>query len=266
MLGLGGLLGSGRSETAKALTGALPLDGGEITVDGKRVGRPTPAAAIRAGISMSPEDRKAEGIVPGLSVRENIVLAAMPRLSRAGIVPRAQQDRIVEIFMKRLRIKASGPEQKVGELSGGNQQKVLLARWLCLEPKVLLLDEPTRGIDVGAKAEVQSLIDELAREGLAVLLISSDIEELIEGADRIVVLRGGAVAGELSGDEVDESRLLEVLADHSPGSVPAGRAPGTAPADPTPGSAPADRTPDAAPDDQPPRPGGRAPAGQEDPR
>ncbi|WP_369021274.1 ATP-binding cassette domain-containing protein [Streptomyces californicus] len=275
VLGLGGLLGSGRSETAKALTGALPLDGGEITVDGKRVGRPTPAAAIRAGISMLPEDRKAEGIVPGLSVRENIVLAAMPRLSRAGIVSRAQQDRIVEIFMKRLRIKASGPEQKVGELSGGNQQKVLLARWLCLEPKVLLLDEPTRGIDVGAKAEVQSLIDELAREGLAVLLISSDIEELIEGADRIVVLRGGAVAGELSGDEVDESRLLEVLADHtpspvladhSPGLVPAGRAPGTAPADPTPGSAPADRTPDAAPDDHPPRPGGRAPAGQEDPR
>ncbi|KOG82519.1 MULTISPECIES: sugar ABC transporter ATP-binding protein [Streptomyces] len=275
VLGLGGLLGSGRSETAKALTGALPLDGGEITVDGKRVGRPTPAAAIRAGISMLPEDRKAEGIVPGLSVRENIVLAAMPRLSRAGIVSRAQQDRIVEIFMKRLRIKASGPEQKVGELSGGNQQKVLLARWLCLEPKVLLLDEPTRGIDVGAKAEVQSLIDELAREGLAVLLISSDIEELIEGADRIVVLRGGAVAGELSGDEVDESRLLEVLADHtpspvladhSPGPVPAGRAPGTAPADPTPGSAPADRTPDAAPDDHPPRPGGRAPAGQEDPR
>ncbi len=229
MLGLGGLLGSGRSETAKALTGALPLDGGEITVDGKRVGRPTPAAAIRAGISMLPEDRKAEGIVPGLSVRENIVLAAMPRLSRVGIVSRAQQDRIVEIFMKRLRIKASGPEQKVGELSGGNQQKVLLARWLCLEPKVLLLDEPTRGIDVGAKAEVQSLIDELAREGLAVLLISSDIEELIEGADRIVVLRGGAVAGELSGDEVDESRLLEVLADHTPSPVLADHSPGPVP-------------------------------------
>lgn len=239
VLGLGGLLGSGRSETAKALTGALPLDGGEITVDGKLLGRPTPAAAIRAGISMLPEDRKAEGIVPGLSVRENIVLAAMPRLSRGGIVSRAKQDRVVDIFMKRLRIKASSPEQKVGELSGGNQQKVLLARWLCLEPKVLLLDEPTRGIDVGAKAEVQSLIDELAREGLAVLLISSDIEELIEGADRIVVLRGGAVAGELAGDEVDESRLLEVLADHTPGAVPA------------------DHTPDS---------GGKAPAAQEDPR
>ncbi|SCG01372.1 monosaccharide ABC transporter ATP-binding protein, CUT2 family, partial [Streptomyces sp. Ncost-T6T-2b] len=266
VLGLGGLLGSGRSETAKALTGALPLDGGEITVDGKRIGRPTPAAAIRAGISMLPEDRKAEGIVPGLSVRENIVLAAMPRLSRAGIVSRAKQDRIVDIFMKRLRIKASSPEQKVGELSGGNQQKVLLARWLCLEPKVLLLDEPTRGIDVGAKAEVQSLIDELAREGLAVLLISSDIEELIEGADRIVVLRGGAVAGELAGDEVDESRLLEVLADHTPDTALSDHTPAAAPGDHTPDAVLSDHTPGAAPGDHTPEPGGKVPAGQEDPR
>ncbi|MFE2292425.1 sugar ABC transporter ATP-binding protein [Streptomyces sp. NPDC059452] len=281
VLGLGGLLGSGRSETAKALTGALPLDGGEITVDGKRIGRPTPAAAIRAGISMLPEDRKAEGIIPQLSVRENIVLAAMPRLSRAGIVSRDRQDRIVGIFMERLRIKASSPEQKVGELSGGNQQKVLLARWLCLEPKVLLLDEPTRGIDVGAKAEVQSLIDDLAREGLAVLLISSDIEELIEGADRIVVLRGGAVAGELAGDEVAESRLLEVLADHTPADhslapVPADHSHAPVPADHTPGAVRAgdasadERAPGAVPDGRPPHPapetGGKAPTGQEDPR
>ncbi|WP_327365891.1 sugar ABC transporter ATP-binding protein [Streptomyces sp. NBC_01217] len=223
VLGLGGLLGSGRSETAKALAGALSLDSGELTVAGRTLRRIGSAGAIRSGISLLPEDRKAEGIVPGLSVRENIVLAAMPRLSRFGVVSRRKQDRIVDIFMKRLRIKAASPEQKVGELSGGNQQKVLLARWLCLEPKVLLLDEPTRGIDVGAKAEVQRLIDELAREGLAVLLISSDIEELIEGADRIVVLRGGSVAGELAGDEVTESHLLEVLADHSP--APTGKAP-----------------------------------------
>ncbi|MFJ3276677.1 MULTISPECIES: sugar ABC transporter ATP-binding protein [unclassified Streptomyces] len=240
VLGLGGLLGSGRSETAKALAGALSLDAGELTVGGRRLRRLTSAGAIRAGISLLPEDRKAEGIVPGLSVRENIVLAAMPRLSRAGVVSRTKQDRIVDIFMKRLRIKAASPEQKVGELSGGNQQKVLLARWLCLEPKVLLLDEPTRGIDVGAKAEVQSLIDDLAREGLAVLLISSDIEELIEGADRIVVLRGGSVAGELTGDDVGESQLLEVLADHSPAPRPDAE------------SAPA--------------PTGKAPAAQEDPR
>ncbi|NEA53983.1 sugar ABC transporter ATP-binding protein [Streptomyces sp. SID13666] len=215
VLGLGGLLGSGRSETAKAVAGALALDGGEISVGGRPLRRLTPAAAIRAGISLLPEDRKAEGIVPGLSVRENIVLAALPRLSRAGIVSRGRQDRIVDVFMKRLRIKASSPEQKVGELSGGNQQKVLLARWLCLEPKVLLLDEPTRGIDVGAKAEVQALIDDLAQEGLAVLLISSDIDELIEGSDRILVLRGGAVAGELTGDRVEESELLAVLADET---------------------------------------------------
>ncbi|MCX5314842.1 sugar ABC transporter ATP-binding protein [Streptomyces sp. NBC_00154] len=240
VLGLGGLLGSGRSETAKALAGALSLDAGELTVGGRRLRRLTSAGAIRAGISLLPEDRKAEGIVPGLSVRENIVLAAMPRLSRAGVVSRAKQARIVDIFMKRLRIKAASPEQKVGELSGGNQQKVLLARWLCLEPKVLLLDEPTRGIDVGAKAEVQSLIDDLAGEGLAVLLISSDIEELIEGADRIVVLRGGSVAGELTGDDVGESQLLEVLADHSP--VP---------------------RPDVEPA---PAPTGKASAAQEDPR
>ncbi|MEU8833778.1 sugar ABC transporter ATP-binding protein [Streptomyces sp. 900116325] len=240
VLGLGGLLGSGRSETAKALAGALSLDAGELTVGGRRLRRLTSAGAIRAGISLLPEDRKAEGIVPGLSVRENIVLAAMPRLSRAGVVSRTKQDRIVDIFMKRLRIKAASPEQKVGELSGGNQQKVLLARWLCLEPKVLLLDEPTRGIDVGAKAEVQSLIDDLAGEGLAVLLISSDIEELIEGADRIVVLRGGSVAGELTGDDVGESQLLEVLADHSPAPRPDVE------------SAPA--------------PTGKAPAAQEDPR
>ncbi|MCT2544596.1 sugar ABC transporter ATP-binding protein [Streptomyces atratus] len=226
VLGLGGLLGSGRSETAKALAGALSLDSGELTAGGRTLRRLGPAGAIRAGISLLPEDRKAEGIVPGLSVRENIVLAAMPRLSRFGVVSRRKQDRVVDIFMRRLRIKASSPEQPVGELSGGNQQKVLLARWLCLEPKVLLLDEPTRGIDVGAKAEVQSLIDDLAREGLAVLLISSDIEELIEGTDRVVVLRGGSVAGELEGDAVTESRLLEVLADHSP--APTGKAPGRA--------------------------------------
>ncbi|WP_242537474.1 sugar ABC transporter ATP-binding protein [Streptomyces sp. BRB081] len=221
VLGLGGLLGSGRSETAKALAGGLALDSGEVTVAGKVLRRVTPAAAIAHGISMLPEDRKAEGIVPGLSVRENIVLAALPRLSRAGIVSRARQDRVVEIFMRRLRIKASSPEQKVGELSGGNQQKVLLARWLCLQPRVLLLDEPTRGIDVGAKAEVRGLIDELAREGLAVLLISSDIEELIEGADRVVVLRAGCLAGELAGDAVTEPALLEILADSAPTPRPA---------------------------------------------
>jgi galactofuranose transport system ATP-binding protein len=212
VVGLAGLLGSGRSETARAIVGAFPLDGGTVLVRGREVPRGNVAAAVRAGIGMLAEDRKADGIVPTLSVRENIVLAALPRLSRFGLVSRARQDRIVETFMRRLRIKASSPDQPVAELSGGNQQKVLLARWLATEPTVLLLDEPTRGIDVGAKAEVQALVDELARDGLAVLLISSDMEELVDGADRVVVLRDGAVVGELAGDEVSADGVLAAIA------------------------------------------------------
>ncbi|MFJ8032351.1 sugar ABC transporter ATP-binding protein [Streptomyces sp. NPDC096032] len=219
VVGLGGLLGSGRSETAKAIAGALPVDGGRVVVAGAPVRAGSTPAAIRAGISLLPEDRKTEGIVPGLSVRENIALAALPGLSRFGLVDDARIDRVVDTFMKRLRIKASSPHQKVGELSGGNQQKVLLARWLALHPKVLLLDEPTRGIDVGAKAEVQALVDELADEGLAVLLISSDTEELIEGSDRVVVLRDGAVVRELTGDAVTEDELLRAIADVPEGAA-----------------------------------------------
>ncbi len=183
-----------------------------IEVDGKSVRRNSTSAAIRAGAVMLPEDRKSEGIIPNLSVRENIVLAALTRISHAGLVDRGKQDEIVDYFVKRLRIKVSSPEQKVSELSGGNQQKVMLARWLCLNPKLLLLDEPTRGIDVGAKAEVQSVIDELAKEGLGVVLISSDLEEVIEGSDRVVVLKEGRVVGELTGADVSESALMEALA------------------------------------------------------
>jgi galactofuranose transport system ATP-binding protein len=212
VVGLAGLLGSGRSETARAIVGALPLDGGSVRLGEHDVPRGNVAAAVRSGISMLAEDRKADGIVPNLSVRENIVLAALPRLSRFGVVSRARQDRIVETFMRRLRIKASSPDQPVAELSGGNQQKVLLARWLATEPKVLLLDEPTRGIDVGAKAEVQALVDELARDGLAVLLISSEMEELVDGSDRVVVLHDGAVAGELAGELVTADNVLAAIA------------------------------------------------------
>ena len=212
VVGLGGLLGAGRSETAKAVVGALRTDAGSVEIDGRRVRRNSTAAAIRAGAVMLPEDRKSEGIIPNLSVRENIVLAALPRVSRAGLVDRAKQDEIVRYFMDRLKIRASGPDQKVSELSGGNQQKVMLARWLCLNPKVLLLDEPTRGIDVGAKAEVQAVIDELAADGLAVVLISSDLEELIEGSDRVIVLKEGRQVGELTGADVTESVLMSTLA------------------------------------------------------
>ncbi|KDN17503.1 sugar ABC transporter ATP-binding protein [Amycolatopsis rifamycinica] len=217
VVGLAGLLGSGRSETARAIVGAFPLDGGSVLLAGKPLKRGRIKAAMRAGIALLAEDRKTDGIIPNLSVRENIVLAALPSLSPFGLVSKAKQDRIVKIFMERLRIKAASPEQKVSELSGGNQQKVLLARWLATGPKILLLDEPTRGIDVGAKAEVQALIDELAQEGLGVLLISSELEELIDGSDRVVVLRDGSVAGELTGDRITEENVLTAIAAESTG-------------------------------------------------
>ncbi|GAA2491468.1 sugar ABC transporter ATP-binding protein [Winogradskya humida] len=212
VVGLGGLLGAGRSETIKAIGGAYPVDAGEIEVGGRTLKNPTPVRAVQAGIAVQPEDRKAEGIVAGLSIRENIALAVLPRMARWGLVSDRRIDKIVDTYMTRLRIKASGPDQRVGDLSGGNQQKVLLARLLATQPRVLLLDEPTRGIDVGAKAEVQALIDELAADGLGVVLVSSDAEELVEGADRVVVLRDGAVVGELTGTNVTTEALLETIA------------------------------------------------------
>lgn len=216
VVGLGGLLGSGRSETLKAIAGVMQLDRGSVTIGGKTVRSGSVPAAISAGIVMLPEDRKTEGIVPNLSVRDNIVLAALPKLSQAGFASRARQDAVVDVFMKRLHIKASSPDQIVSDLSGGNQQKVMIARWLAMSPKVLLLDEPTRGIDVGAKAEVQALIDELASEGLAIVLVSSEVEEVVEGSGRVVVLREGSVFTELDGDDVNEENLMSALAGDPP--------------------------------------------------
>jgi galactofuranose transport system ATP-binding protein len=212
VVGLAGLLGSGRTETARAVFGADPVDSGSISVDGVRRRRWSPAAAIAAGVALVPEDRKAEGVIPDLSVHDNIVLAALPRLTRAGFVTERRCREIVDVFVRRLRIKIAGPDQPVRDLSGGNQQKVLLARMLCLEPRVLLLDEPTRGIDVGAKAEIQSLIDELASHGLGVVLISSELEEIVEGADRVLVLRDGAVVGVLTGDAISENQIMTTIA------------------------------------------------------
>jgi ribose transport system ATP-binding protein len=212
VVGLAGLLGSGRTETAKAIYGAQPLDSGSVEIAGDAIKLGSPRAALSAGIALIPEDRKADGIIPTLSVRENIVLAALPTLSRAGFVSDRKQDALVETFMTRLRIKASSPDQRVGELSGGNQQKVLLARVLCLEPRVLILDDPTRGIDIGAKAEIQALISDLAEAGIAVVLISSELEEVVEGSDTVVVLRDGAVVGTLAGADVSQDGVLSLIA------------------------------------------------------
>lgn len=217
-LGLAGLLGSGRTETVQAVYGALRTEAGQVAVAGQRVRPHSVPAALGAGIALLAEDRKADGLVPDLSIRDNIVLAALPAVSRLGVVDDRAVDRLVRTFLDRLRIKASGPAQLVSELSGGNQQKVLLARWLCTRPRVFLLDEPTRGIDVGAKAEVRALIDELAAEGLAVVLISSETDDLVQSADRVLVLRDGSVQEELTDDEVTGARLLLALVGERPGT------------------------------------------------
>ena len=173
----------------------------------------SPADAIRAGIGLAPEDRKTEGIVPEMSVRENLTLALLPAISRWGVVDRRRQQEVVDRFIRRLDIKTTGPDQKIRELSGGNQQKVLLARWLCLDPRLLLLDEPTRGIDVGAKGEIQALINELADSGLGVLMISSELEELVEGSDRVVVLRDGRTVAELPHAAITEDAIMSAMAE-----------------------------------------------------
>ena len=211
IVGLAGLLGSGRTEVARALFGADPAHG-NLRVRGKPARWRSPRDAIRAGFGLCAEDRKADGIIPYMTVRENLTLAALPVLSRNGIVDTAEQRKIVDRFIERLGIKTLGPEQTIRELSGGNQQKVLLARWLCLNPSLLILDEPTRGIDVGAKAEIQGLIDELADDGLGVLMISSELEEITEGADRVVVLREGRTVAEFPHADATQDTLMHAMA------------------------------------------------------
>lgn len=212
IVGLAGLLGSGRSETLRALFGSEPLEGGTVKLEGRLLSLRDPHDAIDAGMAFVSEDRKADGIIPELSVRENLTLAALPNITQWGIVSRKRQNELVKYFMQRLNIKATSTEQKIRELSGGNQQKVLLARWLCKNTKLLLLDEPTRGIDVGAKREIQELIAELAEQGLGVIMISSEVEELVEGSQRIVVLRDGRSITELSGEQKNIKAILHVIA------------------------------------------------------
>ena len=212
IVGLAGLLGSGRTEVARAIFGADPPDAGTIEISGRPVSPQEPAEAIALGVGYCSEDRKADGIVPDMSVLENMTLGILPRLTSMGIVDEARQREIVDKFMKRLAIKASSAEQKIRELSGGNQQKVLLARWLCTDPKLLILDEPTRGIDVGAKAEIQALIRELADQGLGVLMISSELEEITEGADRVFVLSDGRTVTDLSHAEASAGAIIAAMA------------------------------------------------------
>jgi len=212
IVGLGGLLGSGRTEAARAVFGADALTGGSLRFTGQRTPPATPAQAIAAGIGFLTEDRKAEGIVPHMSVRENLTLALLPALTRGGLIRRTEERELVERFITALGIKTSGMDQPIRELSGGNQQKVLLARWLAIHPKLLILDEPTRGVDVGAKFEIQAIIREHVERGVGVLLISSEFEELVEGADHIVVMQDGVSVGRLSNPGITEERLVREIA------------------------------------------------------
>jgi ribose transport system ATP-binding protein len=223
IVGLAGLLGSGRTETARVLFGADRRDGGEIRVAGTPVDYHEPIDAIRDGLGFCTEDRKVEGIVPEMSVRENLTLALLPRLTRAGIVDEDRQRAIVDDFIRRLGVKAASAEQRIRELSGGNQQKVLLARWLCMNPRLLIVDEPTRGIDVGAKAEILKILRELAAEGLGVLMISSEIEEILDAADRILVLSDGRNAASFSRQDASEDKIMHAMA-HTAGPEETGEA------------------------------------------
>lgn len=212
VVGLAGLLGSGRTELAQVLFGVNPPDGGEIFWYGRQTDIHSPADAIRKGMGFCTEDRKVEGIIPHLSVKENITIALLPKLQRLGFVTSKEQDEIVKTYIDRLKIKTPSPEQTICNLSGGNQQKVLLARWMCMNPKLMIMDEPTRGIDVGAKAEIEQLIQELSASGISVLMISSEIAELERNCDRIIVMREGKKIGELTGDDIHQDMIMETLA------------------------------------------------------
>jgi simple sugar transport system ATP-binding protein len=212
VVGLAGLLGSGRTETARLLFGADRRDSGRVLVDGRARRLSSPRDAIALGFAFCPEDRKAAGILPDLSVRENIVLALQARRGWWRPIPVRKQRRIAQEYIASLRIATTDAEKPVRLLSGGNQQKAILARWLASSPTLLILDEPTRGIDVGAKAEIAALIDSLRRHGMSLLFISSEVEEVAALCSRVVVLRDRRKVGELSGRELSVQSILARVA------------------------------------------------------
>ena len=208
VVALAGLVGAGRSELARAIAGDFPLRSGQVLVDGAPLRLRQPKDAIWAGIGLAPEERKADALFLEQSVRDNITLVMLSRLRRFRFIRRSAERKLAGQFTARLRVRTPSLDQVVKNLSGGNQQKVVLARWLARRPKVLILDEPTRGIDVGAKAEIYHIIADLARDGVALLVISSELPEVLGLADRIIVMRDGRVAGELTRAEATEEKVL----------------------------------------------------------
>jgi rhamnose transport system ATP-binding protein len=208
IVALAGLVGAGRSEVARAIFGIDRADAGHVEVDGRRLAPGRPLAAMRSGIGFVPEDRRQQGLVMDLSIARNATLTRMRALTRAGLIGGRAERRLAAEWAKRLQLRFHRLDDPVGFLSGGNQQKVVLAKWLATEPKVLIVDEPTRGIDVGTKAEVHRLLSELAGRGVAVLMISSELPEVLGMADRVLVMHEGRLSGELQRDEADEERVM----------------------------------------------------------
>lgn len=211
IVGLAGLLGSGRTETARLLFGLDHADSGEILVDNCAVKLRSPSGAVKQAFGFCPEDRKTHGIVPELSVRENMILAVQ---GKRKLIPvsRREQQKIVDKYIKALNIATPDSEQQIRNLSGGNQQKVILARWLASNPRFMILDEPTRGIDVGARAEIEKLLADLAADGMAILLISSELDEIVRCCTRVVVLRDRRKVGELGPGEATEDSIMHIIA------------------------------------------------------
>lgn len=215
VVGFAGLVGAGRTDLAKALFGMDTILSGKVYVNGKAARVESPKAAIRAGIGLTPEDRKREALVMARTVRENITLVILRTITRLNFVNRRAEGRVVSQLVERLRIRTPSAEQEVSKLSGGNQQKVVLARWLARRPDVLMLDEPTRGVDVGAKAEIYKLIHEMAADGIAVLFISSELPEVLGVCDRIIVMQGGRITGEMPAAAATEESVLRLaMASH----------------------------------------------------
>jgi ribose transport system ATP-binding protein len=210
IVGMAGLMGAGRTEVAETLFGIRPRASGEVLVDGRPVQVRRPAQAIAAGILLVPEDRRLQGLVLASSVKDNLSLPSLDRVSKVGLVsPRLEKD-LARRMCEQLNVRTPSIQQTVGLLSGGNQQKVVLGKWLCRTPRVLLLDEPTRGIDVGAKSEIYRLMDQLAAQGLAILMISSDLEEILGMSDRVLVMHEGRLAGELARAAMTEEAIMHL--------------------------------------------------------
>jgi simple sugar transport system ATP-binding protein len=212
VVGLAGLLGSGRSQLARAIYGADKPDKGKLFVRGKQFVAHSPLDSMRQGMAYLPEDRKEEGIIPDLSVRENIIIALQARKGFSKVISRKEQEDLCNKMIDLLQIKTPSTETTVKQLSGGNQQKVILARWLLTSPDFFILDEPTRGIDIGTKTEIQKLVIKLAKEGKSLMFISSEIDEMLRTCNRMAILRDGEKVSELQENELSQENIMATIA------------------------------------------------------